>query len=1324
MNYKIINLTAMVKKMLLAIIFIYSTLNSECQITVNTTAPTGITTSGAVFTGNYNPNGYASSYIFKYYETSNPSIIYTTTSVGVSATNTTKYVNVTVSSLKSATNYTYQLIVNQTIGASVIVSNGNTTSFTTYCIPSLTVKPASNITSSSATLNGSVLTSGGCTYTYKYLLTSTAIGYTQYFDFAEAKEVTGLNPSTTYQYKIVATNGVLEYSSSAVVFTTDCYAPTVTTKTPSNLSGTAATLLGSYASSCISSVTNYAFEYGLSTSYGQVASFSATSNSSDVQYNLSDLTPNTTYHFRLSITLDNSNKYYGGDIVFTTPCVANSLLTVQDATGLTSRSATLHGSFKQGGCESSYNFEYTDLSTNYKYYFYGNAISSSNETQSLTASISNLTPSTNYKYRLNVDGVFSDYSNFTTTCEPNSNLVTQAATAIKNTSATLHANYISGTCESTSYAFQYGESTNYSLLTSYTNLQSSLVGQDVSFNVDNLSPNTEYHCRLVVLSSGNLSYGNDINFTTQNESPIITGFEPDVNSFYASNITSTGFKANWNPVQGAIGYNVNWKVDGGSYTNTTLNTNTNSVDITGLNPNAKYYFQVQTICSNEIKSSWSPTSLQGFTTLPVNQAPSSPNYISLPFGTHLTAPQSVILSWASSDPDGDALHFDLYTGSSENNLTKLATLTSNSYSYNAAIQGYYFWKVIVFDSFGNSSEGSINYFTVGSYVPINFPPSVPSNPTPENGSLWTSIHPTLSWKTIDPEGSAVKCDLYLGTSTTNITKVMSYTGAVPKFIVPLNNLLGNQTYYWKVIASDATSPSILIEGPIWSFTTCEQNQSITFNPISTKVYGDSDFDVEATASSGLAVTLSSGNTDVATIVNGKIHITGTGSATIYADQAGKAGYWSSATQKSQTLTVSKADQTITFNSLSPKTYGDNDFALDASTTSNLTITYSSSDENIATFTDGNIHIMNSGTCTIYANQEGNNNYNAAPQVSQQITINPKSIAITAITNHKTYGDVDPSFGYEVAPDLLNGDSFSGVLTRSEGENVGTYTIQQGTLSAGNNYSITFQGADFTITKKSLNVKAENRSKNYGEANPEFTLSFNGFANNEDKSVIDALPTTTCAAVQSSNSGSYPIELSDGSDNNYDLVLENGTLQVNTVLGTVNTSSIQNVTNSTADFYGELTSHGGEESIARGFVYATTSNPTILNEKVEVGSGTGSFSQSINGLTPNTKYYVRSYATNSAGTVYGNELFFTTLTTSAPTQEISDVTIYPNPTSGIVYLKGIGPKAKINLYDSNGAFLKQLELKGDQVNLCQYKAGVYFIRIILKNQCNTLRVIKM
>ena len=76
---------------------------------------------------------------------------------------------------------------------------------------------------------------------------------------------------------------------------------------------------------------------------------------------------------------------------------------------------------------------------------------------------------------------------------------------------------------------------------------------------------------------------------------------------------------------------------------------------------------------------------------------------------------------------------------------------------------------------------------------------------------------------------------------------------------------------------------------------------------------------------------------------------------------------------------------------------------------------------------------------------------------------------------------------------------------------------------------------------------------------------------------------------------------------------------------------------------ELTTLNEElEVTARGVCWSTSQNPTISNSHTTDGNGTGSFTSSLTNLTPNTTYYVRAYATNNAGTGYGEQKSFTTL----------------------------------------------------------------------------------
>ncbi|MFA5417920.1 MAG: SusF/SusE family outer membrane protein [Bacteroidales bacterium] len=96
------------------------------------------------------------------------------------------------------------------------------------------------------------------------------------------------------------------------------------------------------------------------------------------------------------------------------------------------------------------------------------------------------------------------------------------------------------------------------------------------------------------------------------------------------------------------------------------------------------------------------------------------------------------------------------------------------------------------------------------------------------------------------------------------------------------------------------------------------------------------------------------------------------------------------------------------------------------------------------------------------------------------------------------------------------------------------------------------------------------------------------------------------------------------------------------LPAVSTAVATEITKVSAVSGGEVISDGGAEVIARGIVWSTNADPTLLDNNIAAGSGTGSFVSSITGLTTFTTYHVRAYATNSIGTAYGADVQFTTL----------------------------------------------------------------------------------
>ncbi|MCX6121918.1 MAG: FG-GAP-like repeat-containing protein [Ignavibacteriales bacterium] len=107
--------------------------------------------------------------------------------------------------------------------------------------------------------------------------------------------------------------------------------------------------------------------------------------------------------------------------------------------------------------------------------------------------------------------------------------------------------------------------------------------------------------------------------------------------------------------------------------------------------------------------------------------------------------------------------------------------------------------------------------------------------------------------------------------------------------------------------------------------------------------------------------------------------------------------------------------------------------------------------------------------------------------------------------------------------------------------------------------------------------------------------------------------------------------------------------------TVTTTTATNITSTSASSGGNVTSDGGATITVRGVCWSTGSNPTLGNSHTSDGTGTGTFTSSITGLSPGILYHYRAYATNSAGTSYGSELTFTT-TSSTPTITISPTSL--------------------------------------------------------------------
>lgn len=163
------------------------------------------------------------------------------------------------------------------------------------------------------------------------------------------------------------------------------------------------------------------------------------------------------------------------------------------------------------------------------------------------------------------------------------------------------------------------------------------------------------------------------------------------------------------------------------------------------------------------------------------------------------------------------------------------------------------------------------------------------------------------------------------------------------------------------------------------------SQKLAFSSLDYVEYQDTKINPIIEISSGLDVIFTSSNPSIIEIIDNKFHIVGTGQCTITANQIGNEYYFPSNTFN-HNIIVEKAFQTIVFDPLKPVYCSDKQIDLIAIASSGLGVTFSSSDTTIATIKDGKVLLKKNGKIIIKANQAGNDNYLAAHQVLQLLTV--------------------------------------------------------------------------------------------------------------------------------------------------------------------------------------------------------------------------------------------------------------------------------------------------------------------------------------------------
>lgn len=202
-------------------------------------------------------------------------------------------------------------------------------------------------------------------------------------------------------------------------------------------------------------------------------------------------------------------------------------------------------------------------------------------------------------------------------------------------------------------------------------------------------------------------------------------------------------------------------------------------------------------------------------------------------------------------------------------------------------------------------------------------------------------------------------------------------------------------------------------------------------------------------------------------------------------------------------------------------------------------------------------------------------------------------------------------------------------------------------------------ADFSASQTNINTGSSISFTDLSSGSPtSWAWSFQGGT--------PASSTAQNPTVQYNTAGTYTVTLTATNVNGNNTKTKTAYIVVttqNTQLPTISTTAISNITNTTATSGGTISTQGGSAVSARGVCWSTNPSPTIANSKTTNGTGTGSFTSALTGLTANTTYYVRSYATNSNGTAYGSQLvFLSTTNTQLPTISTTVISNITNTTA--------------------------------------------------------------
>jgi len=1155
----------------------------------------------------------------------------------------------------------------------------------------------SSIGATTATSGGNITYNGGATVTTSGLVWSTSSNPTIALSTkttdgaatgAFTSNITGLTPGTLYYVRSYATNIVGTSYGAQISFTT-LNTPTVSATTAgATITSSSASSGGTITSDGGAEITSRGIVYGTSTnSY----TYTVTTGTGTGTYtsSMSGLSPATTYYVKAFAT-NSVGTVYGPEINFTTIAIAPSI-TTNAASSVTKYAATSGGIITSNGgsaisasgiCWSSNNTTPT--------------ISDSKTTDgttsgTFTSTLTGLTAGTTYYVRAYaINGIGTSYGsvqNFTTSSSSSANPVlvsTTTASGISSTTATTGGNVTDeGSTQVSVRGLVYGTTTGSS---TYSVTVGSGAGTFTS-TLTGLSQGTKYFVRSFATNTQGTGYGAETSFTTQTTPTVSVTATPSslttTSAVGGGTISSSGGATI--TVSGLVwDTNVNPSISLSTKTTDGATSGTFTSSITGLTQGATYH--VRAYATNIIGTSYGPDITFTTLTTPTVSATASVTSIT---GTTATGGGTI-----TSDGGAAVTSRGVVYGTSAGSATYSVTSGMGTGTYTSSLIGLLPATTYFVRSFAINSVGTV-YGAETSFITNAIAPTL----TTAAVSSINKYDAIAGGAILSNGGSVITASgiCWSTTATPTISNSKTTDGTTSgTFTSSINGLTVGTIYYVRAYATNAIGTSY---GATQSFTTLGTFSVLPSigssygGGIVAYIYQNGD---PGYTSSNIPVLISSNsNQGVSRWFNGSSITTGATSAalgsgfantnTIIAVQGAVASSYAAGIARAYT------DGTYTDWYL-PSQEELNKLYINRSAIGGFdgTMNYFWSSTESSSSTAKMQNYLSSGAITDFS-KSASGGYIRAVRTINLTSPNIPVLASTATANSITSssailgGNVTDEGATQVnVKGFVYGTSAgSSTYSVTIGTGAGTFTttltgLVQGTTYYVRSFATNLQGTGYgaetsftTQTTPTVSVTAAPTLLTTTSAVGGGTISSSGGATITvsglvwDANVNPSISLST-KTTDGTTSGTFTSSITGLTQGATYHVRAYATNIIGTSYGpditfttlttpTVSvTASVTSITGTTATGGGTISSDGGASITARGIVYGTSTNSYTYT----VTSGTGTYTSSLTGLTPATTYFVRAFATNSIGTVYGTEINFTTLAvipTLASTETATSIT---------------------------------------------------------------------